>query len=507
MRQMDFKVKQKRVFKIGMMTMVLSGILSFSSCKDEAAKLASGNDGNGGKVDSTVSCQTWDGTNICLQMQGTGSGASATPTLSFKGLDRINGNVSLFSDSGCTTTIGSPVTATTATVLVAAPAQKTFSAEYYAQYIHTDSTRSPCLGPVAWRVKESLSLSSSQLGFYSTPSFSVSGLIVHNGTVQLFSDSSCTTAASGAVVVSASTASITTDALAPGEYAFYVQHKDTNNNKGDCTGPVAYTVEVLSLTLSSPSSPQGVDSTPTFSVSELVVHNGTVQLFSDSSCTTSASGAVVVSASTASITADALAPGEYAFYVQHTDTNNKKGDCTGPVTYTREAVSLTLSSPSSPLGMDSTPTFSVSGLVVHNGTVQLFSDSSCTTSAQRRSCCFGIDRFHYRRRSGSRGICFLCPTYRCKQQKGGLYGSGGLYRGSLEFDLVFSKFTTGSGFHPDVQCVGACRPQRNGSTVQRFILHNLRQCDGSRLIGDGFRHGRCPDHFKQSVLYPAYGFK
>ena len=98
-------------------------------------------------------------------------------------------------------------------------------------------------------------------------------------------------------------------------------------------GPVAYTVEVLSLTLSSPSSPLGVDSTPTFSVSGLVVHNGTVQLFSDSSCTTSASGAVVVSASTASITADALAPGEYAFYVQHTDTNNKKGDCIGGVSY------------------------------------------------------------------------------------------------------------------------------------------------------------------------------
>ena len=577
MRQKDFKEKQKRVFKIVMMAMVLSGILSFSSCKDEAAKLASGNDGNGGKVDSTVSCQTWDGTNICLQMQGTGSGASATPTLSFKGLDRTNGGVQLYSNSECSNMIGNPVIATTSTVLVTTPAQKTFSAEYYAQYTHTDNTISPCLGPVSWKVEEKSSLALSSENFSSltfdisglivlggsvqlfsdsacatpasdpvdanqtnlsidanaltrygsfefyfqhtdptdeagdcigsinhdfvsglqntpptfslhsenaaimdsdptpsfsltslefesgkiqlfsdetcttvasgeedysysssgatvtanaldgsgdyrywvkvtegienqsrcigpvaytmetltlalsaptsplnsapTPTFSVSGLVAQNGNVQLFSDSSCTTAASATVTVSSGTASITANALSAESHQFYIRHTDTNSNQGDCFGPVAYTMETLTLALSAPTSTLNSAPTPTFSVSGLVAQNGNVQLFSDSSCTTAASATVTVSSGTASITANALSAGSHQFYIQHTDSNSNKGDCFGPSAYTMEALILALSSPTTSPALDTTPTFSVSGLVLHNGTVQLFSDSACTTAA------------------------------------------------------------------------------------------------------------------------------
>ena len=561
----------------------LSGFVFLSSCQEETEKAAATPRGGETAVNNdTLFCKNWGGSNICLQTQGTGSGATATPTLTFKGLDRINGNVRLFSDSGCTTTIGSPVTATTATIQVTAPAQKTFSAEYYAQYTHTDNTISPCLGPVLWEVEEkpSLALSSENFSsltldisglavlagsvqlfsdstcatpasdpvdadqanlsinantltgygsfeFYaqhtdpmdevgdcigpinhdfisglqdsdpvialdsannaidddptptikltnlefesgkiqlfsdetcttaasgeenysysssgttisadslntfdnysfwgkvtegienqsrcigpvvyeyaptvkletlmlaltsptsplnsdSTPTFSVSGLVVQNGNVQLFSDSSCTTAASATVTASSATASITANALSAGNHQFYVQHTDTNSNKGDCFGSVAYTMEILTLALSSPSTSPALDTTPTFSMSGLVVHNGTVQLFSDSACTTAASATAAVSSATVSIVANSLTTSINQFYVRHTDSSSNQGDCFGPVAYTGEILTLALSSPSTPLGFDSTPTLSVTGLLFHNGTVQLFSDSSCTTTA------------------------------------------------------------------------------------------------------------------------------
>ena len=56
-------------------------------------------------------------------------------------------------------------------------------------------------------------------------------------------------------------------------------------------------------------------------------HNGNIQLFSDSGCTTSASAAVNVSSGTASIAADSLSKERNQLYIQHTDSANNKGDC------------------------------------------------------------------------------------------------------------------------------------------------------------------------------------
>ena len=110
--------------------LALLGIVIFGGCQEEGGKATGPGGGERAANNEIIFCQSWAGSNVCLQTQEEGTGATATPTLTFKGLDRINGNVRLFSDSGCTTTIGSPVTATTATVEVTAPAQKTFSAEY-----------------------------------------------------------------------------------------------------------------------------------------------------------------------------------------------------------------------------------------------------------------------------------------------------------------------------------------------------------------------------------------
>ena len=456
------------------------------SCKDETP--GSGDNGGGadnGKTEKslTTSCKSWGGTDVCLLMEGTGVGTSATPTLTFKGLDKINGNVRLFSDSACSTVIGTPVDVTVTTVQITAPEQTTFVAEYHAQYTHTDSTVSPCLGPVVWKIDEVPTIEFSSAVF-STPSFTVSDIIVSSGSIQLFSDAACTAATSDPIDVDSDTHSITADALTGyGNFGFYIRHTDSSDGLGVCTGPatydyvsglqdsdpvlaldsgtnaiddnptptialtnlefesgtiqlfsdetcttaasdendyaysssgatitanaldasgnysywvkitenlesqsrcmgpVDYSLETLNLALSSPTSPLNSDSTPTFSVTGLVVENGTVQLFSDSACTAAASGTETVLSDTASITANALTAGNHRFYVQHTDTSDNKGDCFGPVAYTMETLTLALTSPTSPLNSDPTPTFSVSGLVTHNGTVQLFSNSACTTAA------------------------------------------------------------------------------------------------------------------------------
>ena len=132
------------------------------SCKNDIASMTNGQGGNDNKPEEenslVQSCKRWGSANLCLSTEGTRTGTIITPTLTFKGLDKTNGSVQLFSDSTCSTSLGSPIIAKAATVEVIAPIQSTFAAEYYARYTHTDNTKSPCLGSVAWMVTESPTL-------------------------------------------------------------------------------------------------------------------------------------------------------------------------------------------------------------------------------------------------------------------------------------------------------------------------------------------------------------
>ena len=311
-------------------------------------------------------------------------GSDDTPTFSVGGITLLEGTVRLFSDSVCTTAASATVAASSGTVSITANALAAGDHQFYIQHTDASSNDGDCVGAIAYSVETlALTLSSPRAGWGSddTPTFSVRGLVVHDGTVQLFSDSACTSAASGTVAVTSGTASITTNALPSGNHQFYVRHTDSGGNQGSCVGPAAYSLETLSLALTSPATSPALDSTPTLSVTGLLVHNGTVQLFSDSACTSAASGTVAVASGTVSITANALAAGDHEFYIQHTDSSSNDGDCFGPVAYSIETLSLALSSPSASPALDSTPTLSVTGLLVHNGTVQLFSDSACTSAA------------------------------------------------------------------------------------------------------------------------------
>ena len=337
-----------------------------------------GNKGNcTGPVDYSLETLT-----LALTSPSVGWGSDDTPTFSVSGLVVQNGTVQLFSDSACSTSASGKVTVSSGTASITTNALIAGNHQFYVQHTDSNSTVGDCIGPAIYSMETlTLALSSptSPLNSDSTPAFTVSGFVVENGTVQLFSDSACSTSASNTVTVSSGTASITANALTNGNHQFYVQHTDSSNNKGDCVGPLTYSMETLTLALTSPNVGWGSNDTPTFSVSGLLVQNGTVQLYSDSACTTSASNAVTVTSGTASITSNALTAGNHQFYVQHTDSSSNVGDCFGPASYSMETLTFSLSSPSS-LNSDSNPIFSVSGLMVHNGTVQLFSDSSCSTS-------------------------------------------------------------------------------------------------------------------------------
>ena len=115
----------------------------------------------------------------------------------------------------------------------------------------------------------------------------------------------------------------------------------------------------------------------------------TVQLYRDSSCNTSASSSTPVSLgnSSVSIEADTLIVEELVtYYARQTDVAGNPSDCSQVYfSYTYDTTAqppsrLALHNPPSSSGNDSTPEVLVSGLE-SLATVQLYSDSSCNTSA------------------------------------------------------------------------------------------------------------------------------
>ena len=272
---------------------------------------------------------------------------------------------------------------------ITAPAQDTFKAEYYAQYTHTDNTKSPCLGPVAWRVEErpAIELLSA---VYSRLTFTVSELAVMSGRIRLYNDSACTTSASGLVTVSTPSHPIVATPLTRyGNFHFYVRHTDSANESGECTGPVNHNFASglqsgdTDFSLHPVNKPRDDDPTPTFTLTHLDIESGTIQLFGNAGCHGAASGTVAVTSASATITANALTVGNHQFYVQHADSGGNRGRCVGLIAYrySTESLTLALSSPSASPGSDDTPTFSVTGLEILNGTIRLFSDSACSSAA------------------------------------------------------------------------------------------------------------------------------
>ena len=100
------------------------------------------------------------------------------------------------------------------------------------------------------------------------------------------------------------------------------------------------------LALQSPATSPGTDSTPTIRVTtDSTQQNGTVQLYSDSGCTTAISGSVSVDAATEDVTTNALtANTAYTIHAKHTNANSIGTCSTTSVSYTYDTALPTITS-------------------------------------------------------------------------------------------------------------------------------------------------------------------
>ena len=182
----------------------------------------------------------------------------------------------------------------------------------------------------------------SAFGLNPAPSFIVSGLEV-GGSIQLFSDSVCQSAASASVSnIAATETTIAVNHLpTDNTYNFYAKQTDAVGNASNCsTAFTTYTLDrsppsaPSALVYSGTSSPSNIR-TPTIEVQGLE-EMALVQLFNDSTCSTGVSSAVTNTNGTEenlSATAITSGDGTYHFYAKQTDRAGNASACSEVLDY------------------------------------------------------------------------------------------------------------------------------------------------------------------------------
>lgn len=133
-----------------------------------------------------------------------------------------------------------------------------------------------------------------------------------------------------------------------------------------------------SIALNTPTTSPGNNPNPIFTISG-IASGDAVQLFSDSSCATSASSSQSASSTSADVTASSLTDGNYTFYFSVNSICSSSS-----VGYTLDTAppsmpsAMTLFDPASSPGSDTTPTFTVSS-VTSGDTVKIYADPTCST--------------------------------------------------------------------------------------------------------------------------------
>ena len=229
-----------------------------------------------------------------------------------------------------------------------------------------------------------------------TPSFVVSGLEV-GANIELFSDSACQNSVSNSVLNASgmqTTITLSDNLQMDNTYYFYAKQTDTAGNPSNCsTAKATYTLDTSvpsapSALVYSGSSPSNIR-TPTIEVQGLE-ENARVQLFNDSTCSTSVSSEVTNTNGTdEALTSTAItgADGTYHFYAKQTDRAGNASLCSSEtVSYQLDTSaplapsSLALHSNNPSPNNTTEPVLAVGGLE-DNSVVRLYSDSSCTTIA------------------------------------------------------------------------------------------------------------------------------
>lgn len=328
---------------------------------------------------------------------------TATPVLQVAGVE-VGANVALYSDAACISPMGSSNgTASAANINITSNSVIEGTHSYYAKVVDAAGNASACTTGFASYVYDitapaspsSVALASGTVSPSNNvnPSFDVGGLITGD-TVKVYSDALCLTEISSATVTTATMTVATVPALSvDGTYPIHAVAVDPYGNASACsTATVNYTldktgpVKPSALALNSPATSPGNDSTPTITVSGVVV-NDVVSLYTDATCSTQVSSGTVTTGTSLNLTSSALTEGAYDFYAQSTDpVGNPSGCSTVKVSYTYDNTppskpnSLTLAVPVSSPSNNTTPSITVGSALVAGDSVKLFSDASCSTA-------------------------------------------------------------------------------------------------------------------------------
>ena len=304
--------------------LLLIGTLIFTGC--------GGDDENGGNS-APVPAVKKERPVLSLDTANKRLDTDPTPTLQVSGLTVLNGVLRLFSDSSCTTAAGGEVEVTQATAEMTADTLTAGNYQFYVQHTDSEGIKGNCAGGLEYAM-EVLTMDSTMAND-ATPDINVAGLQIHSGTLQLFSEATCATAASATVTVTAGEAAVTANTVAAGVHRFWGVHTDGDGNEGHCQelGSYRYTTESLTLAKTAPTVAVGYGTYPTLSVTGLSVLNGSVQLYGDSDCSSAFGDPVTVSATTATVTPASMATGSHDLHVQHIDSDGRAGPCVGSVAY------------------------------------------------------------------------------------------------------------------------------------------------------------------------------
>ncbi len=314
--------------------------------------------------------------------QSGAAGANARPT--FQVSPTVSGGkAQLFFDSSCTQAASAEVSTSGTTATISANSLAPGTVKIYARAKDSQGNVSACSRGFAnytlYSPIQSVVSQSGTRGANTTPTFQISPTVA--GTkAQLFSDSSCTHAISSKISALGTATTITTNTLPLGAVKIYARIEDSQRYATSCSTSFAgYTVSPSAVnSIVSQSGSNGVDTTPSFSISP-TVSGGKAQLFSNSGCTRAISGKIATSGTSSTVSTNTLPAGAISVYARVEDSQGNASACsTVSATYTvLLSTTVSLASLSGTEGVDTTPSFKVTPTIA-GGRAQLFSDSTCT---------------------------------------------------------------------------------------------------------------------------------
>ena len=322
------------------------------------------------------------------------SNASTTPAI-LGGSSADTTNIDIYSDSGCSTQIGTGNKATFESIGITATAAANNTTAIYARARDSLSNNSNCVLLTNYTHDN---IAPSAPSFSSTspasPSTSVTSPNVIGGasadtqTIYLYNENTCATqigtGTRATFIGSGIIASVTPNAST----TIYGTSQDSASNTSACTLLTTYTHDNTgpadpTFSSTNPVSPSASDTTPNV-IGASSGDTATVTLYSDNLCATSIGSGTKANFEGAGIVATATANAATTIYARAFDTNSNGSNCVLLTSYTHDNTgpadpSFVSTTPSSPNNSSTSP--SVLGTAsADTATLNLYSENTCSSS-------------------------------------------------------------------------------------------------------------------------------